>query len=61
MGKGPDQQVGSGLRQTEGGDEGNDGGLGGDADSASARPGKMVRSMPIIPPTNMLVATNRAI
>ena len=29
--------------------------------SASARPGRMVRSMPIIPPTNMLVATNRAI
>ena len=29
--------------------------------SASAWPGRMVRSMPIIPPTNMLVATNRAI
>jgi hypothetical protein len=28
--------------------------------SDSARPGSIVRSMPIMPPTNMLVATSRA-
>ena len=29
--------------------------------SCSARPGRTVRSIPIIPPTNMLAATSRAI
>ena len=28
--------------------------------SSSARPGRMVRSMPTMPPTNMLAATSRA-
>jgi len=31
------------------------------SNSDLARPGSMVRSMPIMPPTNMLVSTSRAI